>query len=72
MATHRIAKSQTRPKCHSRGAVVKDSPANEDSSSVPRSRRSSGVENGTPFQYSCLENSMDRGAWWATVHEATE
>ena len=30
-----------------------------------------GVENGNPFQYSCLENSMDRGAWWATVHEVT-
>ena len=27
-----------------------------------------GEGNGTPFQYSCLENSMDRGAWWATVH----
>ena len=30
-----------------------------------------GVGNGNPFQYSCLENSMDRGAWWATVHEVT-
>ena len=28
----------------------------------------SGESNGTPFQYSCLENSMDGGAWWATVH----
>ena len=27
-----------------------------------------GKGNGNPFQYSCLENSMDRGAWWATVH----
>ena len=27
------------------------------------------VGNGNPLQYSCLENSMDRGAWWATVHE---
>ena len=27
-----------------------------------------GVGNGNPLQYSCLENSMDRGAWWATVH----
>ena len=72
MATHRITKSQTRLKSHSGGAVVKGSPANEDLSLVPRSRRSSGVENGTPFQYSCLENSMDRGAWWATVHGAAE
>ena len=30
---------------------------------------SPGRENGNPLQYSCLENSMDRGAWWATVHE---
>ena len=30
--------------------------------------RSSGEENGNPLQYSCMENSMDRGAWWATVH----
>ena len=27
-----------------------------------------GEENGNPLEYSCLENSMDRGAWWATVH----
>ena len=27
-----------------------------------------GEGNGTPLQYSCLENAMDRGAWWATVH----
>ena len=30
--------------------------------------RSPGGENGNPLQYSCLENSMDRGAWWAKVH----
>ena len=30
--------------------------------------RSLAAGNGNPFQYSCLENSMDRGAWWATVH----
>ena len=34
---------------------------------IPTSR-SPGVENGNPLQYSCLENSMDRGAWQATVH----
>ena len=32
------------------------------------SGRSSGEGNGNPLQYSCLENPMDRGAWWATVH----
>ena len=36
--------------------------------SIPESGRSSGGGNGDPLQYSCLGNSMDRGAWWATVH----
>ena len=31
-----------------------------------------GEGNGTPLQYSCLENPMDRGAWWAAVHEVTK
>ena len=35
---------------------------------TPGSGRARGVGNGNPLQYSCLENSMDRGAWWATVH----
>ena len=34
--------------------------------------RSPGGGNGTPLQYSCLENPMDRGAWWAAVHKAAE
>ena len=34
---------------------------------IPGSGRSRGVGNGNPLQYSCLENYMDRGAWWATV-----
>ena len=33
--------------------------------------RSLGEGNGNPLQYSCLENPMDRGAWWATVHGVT-
>ena len=40
--------------------------------SVPGLGRSSGVGNGNPLQCSCLENPMDRGAWWATVHGVTE
>ena len=36
--------------------------------SIPGSRTSLGEGNGNPLQYSCLENPMDRGAWWATVH----
>ena len=35
---------------------------------IPGSGRSPGEENGNVLQYPCLENSMDRGAWWATVH----
>ena len=35
---------------------------------IPGSGRSPGEGNGNPPQYSCLENAMDRGAWWATVH----
>ena len=40
--------------------------------SVPGSGRSLGEGNGNPLQYSCLENPMDGGAWWATVHGVAE
>ena len=39
-----------------------------DSGSVPGSGRSPGEGNDNQLQYSCLESSMDRGAWWATAH----
>ena len=39
-----------------------------DPGSIPGLRRSSGEGNGNPLQYTCLENSMDGEAWWATVH----
>ena len=39
-----------------------------DSGSVPELGRSPGEENGNPFQYYCLENSMDIGAWWTAVN----
>ena len=39
---------------------------------IPGSGRVPGEGNGNPLQYSCLENPMDRGAWWATVHGVTE
>ena len=39
-----------------------------DLGSIPGSGRSFGERYGNPLQYSCLENPMDRGAWWATVH----
>ena len=54
------------------GMVVKNPPANGDLGSIPGSGRSPGEGNGNPLQYSCLENPMDRGAWWATVHGASE
>ena len=51
--------------------MVKNLPANaedaRDTGSIPGSGRAPGVGNGSPFQYYCLENSMDRGARWATV-----
>ena len=40
--------------------------------SIPGSGRSSGEGNGNPLQYFCLENPMDRGAWWAKDHEVTK
>ena len=40
-----------------------------DPSLISRSGRSPGEGTGNPFQYSCLENFMDRGAWWATLHQ---
>ena len=43
-----------------------------DPGSVPQLGRSSGEGNGNPLRYSCLENSMDRGAWWAIVHGVAE
>ena len=53
--------------------LVKKSACNvEDLGSIPRLGRSPGEGNGYPLQYSCLENFMDRGAWWATVHGVTK
>ena len=50
------------------GSVVKRLPANAgDLGSIPGSERSPGEGKGNPLQYSCLENSMDRGGWQATV-----
>ena len=58
------------------GSVVKNPSANAgdagDMGSIPGSRRSPGGENGKLLHYSCLENSMDRGAWWATDQAVTK
>ena len=52
--------------------MVKNPPGNvgdaRDAGSIPASGRSPQEGNGNPIQYSCLENSMDRGAWRAIVH----
>ena len=51
------------------GSVVKNLPADaEDAGSIPGWGRSPGEGNDNPLQYSCLENPVDRGAWWAIVH----
>ena len=51
------------------GSEVKASACNAgDLGLVPGSGRCPGEGNGNPLQYSCLENPMDGGAWWATVH----
>ena len=59
--------------------VVKNPPANTgdkrdvgDTGSIPGWGRTPGVRSGNPLQYSCLGNSMDRGAWWTTVHGVTK
>ena len=55
------------------GSVVKNPPANAGNADlIPESRRSPAEENDNPFWYSCLENSIDRGAWQATVHGVTK
>ena len=67
--------------CASQGAsqvavVVKNLPAKAGEvrvvSSIPGSGRSPGGGYGNPLRYSCLENSMDRGAWWATIHRVSK
>ena len=56
-------------KCFPSGSDGKASVCNAgDTGSIPGSGRYPGEGNGNPLQYSCLENPMDRGAWWATAH----
>ena len=56
--------------------VVKNLPTNAgdiiDAGSIPGLERSPGEGKGNSLQYPCLENSMDRGAWWAMIHRATK
>ena len=55
------------------GSDGKESACNAgDPGLIPGLGRTPGEGTGNPLQYSCLENSMDRGVWWATVHGVTE
>ena len=55
------------------GTMVKNLPANAgDAGLIPESGRSAGGGNSNLLQYSCLENPMDGGAWWSTVHGVAE
>ena len=54
-------------------SAVKDRPANTgDTALVPGQKDPLEMETAYPLQYSCLENPMDRGSWWATVHGVTK
>ena len=61
---------------HVSGLVVQNPPANagdiRDAGSIPGSGRSPGGGPGNPLQYSCLENFMNKGGWWATVRGVTK
>ena len=81
-AIHGVAKSQTQLSHWTELSVYIDLSCSSDGkesaynagdlSSIPGLRRSSGEGHGNPLQYSCLENPMERGAWWATVHGVSE
>ena len=64
------------PRASQVALVVKNLPASagdgRNMGSIPGSGRSPGEGNGDPLEYSCLENSKDREAWWAIVHVVTK
>ena len=67
MCTHRVYTG------FSGGSEIKASACSAgDPGSIPGSGRSPREGNGNPLQYPCLENPMDGGAWWATVHGVTK
>ena len=73
---HLFEREQAAPKKKRMGfpgsSVGKESACSAgDPGSIPGSTRSPGERNGKPFQYFCLENPMDSGAWWATVRGIT-
>ena len=62
----RHVESESKAHCFSDGK--KSAHSVRDPGLIPESGRSPGGGHGSPLQYSCLENPMDRGAWWAAVH----
>ena len=75
-ASRKVAVSQVSSGASQVAQPVKNLPANagdtRDDGSIPGSGRCPAVGNGSPLQYSYLENAMDRGVWWATVHGAAK
>ena len=66
--THTHTHTHTFPMCLSSKELAYNSGGVRNVSSIPGYERAPGVGNGNPLQYSHLENHMDRGAWWPTVH----
>ena len=54
------------------GPVMKNLPALHEIQKIPGLGRAPGGGHGNPLQYSCLEDPMDTGAWWAIVHRVTK
>ena len=77
-STHLPLRLQHKSRCRASQVVlvVKNPAANagdvRDADWIPRSGRSPEGGHGTPLQYSCLENLIDRGAWQATVHRVSK
>ena len=75
VASRKLAYSTSSMRVFFGDTVVKNLSANAgdsgDAGLIPGSRRCPGEGSGNPLQYSCLENSMDRGAWWATFRGVT-
>ena len=72
LGSHRVGHNWSNLAAAAACSVGKENACNAgDLGSIPGSGRSPGEGNGNPLQYPCLENPMDRGAWWATVHRVT-